>query len=93
MTTAEEYAHRIMAEIHKDLTEDFPWGAKLPRDVGSFSALHDYCDANMYLLVAVDEVDTYEAETETEEHYALVNAIMAEVDKRLADEAKNVATD
>jgi hypothetical protein len=49
------YADAIMTEIHHDMETGFPWGKHLPRDVGSFSHLHDYCDANEYLLNAVPE--------------------------------------
>jgi hypothetical protein len=50
MTTAAEYAEQILAEIHQDMERPFPWGKQIPRDVGSFSCLHDYCDANDYLI-------------------------------------------
>lgn len=43
-------ADLIMAAVHEDMQQPFPWGKQIPRDVGSFSALHDYCDANDYLL-------------------------------------------
>ena len=76
------YAGQIMAAIHADMDAGL-----VPRDVGSFSALHDHRDANMYVLIAMGEVDTYTAEGETDEHHALVNAIMDEVDRRLAAEA------
>src|SRR5215472_7542234 len=45
-----EYAGKVMEEIHRDMQQPFPWGKQIPRNVGSFSALHDYCDANEYLL-------------------------------------------
>jgi hypothetical protein len=43
-----------MAEIHNDMREPFPWGKQIPRDVGSFGNVHDYCDANGYLDVIPD---------------------------------------
>jgi len=45
-----EQAAAIMAEIHDDMRKPFPWGKQIPRNVGSFSALHDYVDANQYLI-------------------------------------------
>lgn len=48
--TVTRYADALMTEIHDDMREPFPWGKHLPRNVGSFSALHDYLDANCYLL-------------------------------------------
>ncbi len=47
------YADAIMAEIRSDMKQPFPWGKQIPRDVASFSELHDYCDANDYALTAV----------------------------------------
>lgn len=73
-----EYADQIITMIHADQRQ-----MMVPLDVGSFSALHDHVDANMYVLNAMGEADTYEAETETNEHNALVNSIMNEVDRRL----------
>lgn len=50
-------ADAIMAEVEKDMTEGFSWGVKMPRDVGSFSAMHDWCDANEYLIDAIPSVE------------------------------------
>lgn len=54
--SAGDYADAIMAEIHDDMRAPFHWGKQIPRNVGSFSALHDYCDANMYLIDAVPDL-------------------------------------
>lgn len=47
------WADQIMAMIREDMKAPFPWGKQIPRDVASFSELHDYCDANTYALTAV----------------------------------------
>jgi len=48
----QRYAGEIMIEIHDTMSSDWrnSKGERMPADVGSFSGLHDYCDANMYLL-------------------------------------------
>ena len=50
-------ADEIMREIHNDMESDYrnSKGERMPADVGSFSELHDYCDANMYLIDFVPE--------------------------------------
>ena len=88
MTTTSQYADKIMTKIHEDMNQPFPWGKQIPRDVGSFSELHDYCDANCYLLDLIPQGENGMDDTWTE----LVNAVSAEVDKRLAAEAVALGT-
>lgn len=75
------YADRIMAMIREDMERPTPGGKQVPRNVASFIALHDYLDANEYLIHAgvpwgtdpgagTDGVET-------------VNAVCAEVSRRL----------
>lgn len=48
-----QYADEIMAAIHEDMENPHfrnSKGERMPRDVGTFSELHDYTDANMYLI-------------------------------------------
>lgn len=52
-----EVADKIMTEIRDDMKTPFPWGKQIPRDVASFSELHDYCDANDYLIDAMPMED------------------------------------
>jgi hypothetical protein len=100
MKTAQEYADIILAEIHHDMNTPFPWGGTIPRDVGSFSRLHDFVDANMYVADAVDAdweadhpgVDPYDEDDSIrrsgDQQYAdLVNEVTGIVDRRLAAEA------
>lgn len=85
--TADEYADKIMALIHEDMRQPFPWGKQIPRDVGSFSALHDYCDANDYVLETMGSIAlNFDNDVDCE----LVNAVETEVDKRLAAEAAEI---
>jgi hypothetical protein len=81
------YVTRIVAEIHGDMRQPFPWGKQIPRDVGSFSALHDYCDANEYILQVMGDAKALDF---SEEGSALVNAVLEEVDDRLAAEAASI---
>jgi hypothetical protein len=83
-----EYAGKIMLMIWGDMREPFPWGKQIPRDVGSFSALHDYCDANEYALRVMGEDIALDF---TDEGTALVNAVLNEVNQRLAAEAADIA--
>lgn len=80
-----EYADKIMAEIHSDMGQPFPWGKQIPRDVGSFSGVHDYCDANCYLELIPGDISS-EAWSE------LANAVLGECDRRLAAEAVELGT-
>ena len=79
------YADKMMGLIHEDMA-----GGLIPRDVGSFSGLHDYCDANMYTLEVIPEeiVLNYNDEGDN----ALVNAVLDECDRRLAREAVALGT-
>lgn len=80
------FADKIMTMIDEDIAT-----GKVPADVASFSALHDYVDANMYVIDALEgafprgdenaEVMTSDAEVD------MSNAVMTEVDNRLADRA------
>jgi len=83
--TVTGYADKIMALVHRDMADGL-----MPRDVGSFSGLHDYCDANMYALDVIPEeiVLNFEDEDTT----ALVNAVLDECDRRLAVEAVALGT-
>ena len=80
-----EYADQIMAEIHSDMEQPFPWGKQIPRDVGSFSNVHGYCDANCYLEAIPGDISS-EAWSE------LANAVLDECDRRLAAEAVALGT-
>jgi hypothetical protein len=74
------HATAIMAQIDEDIRDGFSWGKQIPADVGSFSLLHDYCDANMYLLDGVPQGDmSWDA------YMDLLNEVCCEVDARLAE--------
>ena len=47
------YADTVIAAIRKDMAEPFPWGDQIPADLPGFADLHEYCDANDYLMEAV----------------------------------------
>jgi hypothetical protein len=88
VTTTSEYADRIMAMIDEDIVAGL-----MPSDVDTFAVLHDYVDANMYVLDTMhddfpapddDEVLISDAETEA------ANAVMDEVARRLAARAPAV---
>lgn len=76
------YTYRIMRQIHDDMRHPFPWGKQIPRDVGSFSGLHDYCDANEYLIDAVPKNKMLD-----DEWVKLLNDVSDAVDRKLASEA------
>ena len=75
------YADQIMAMIREDMEGLFPHGKQVPRGVANFTALHDYLDANDYLVqVGVPwGTDPGAGEDGAE----MVNAVCAEVSRRL----------
>ena len=52
--TAEEYAQIILKDIHEHMEHPFPWGKTIPRDVGSYGALHNIFDANTLIIDHMD---------------------------------------
>jgi hypothetical protein len=74
--TISGYADKIMAEIVGDVEAGI-----VPAGVASFSELHDHVDANDYAQAA--GVPVYVAGAE--DPWALVNAVEAEVDRRLRE--------
>jgi hypothetical protein len=75
------YADRIMAMVREDIERPFPHSTQVPHDVASFASLHDYLDANDYLIQAGVPwgTDPGAGEDGTE----MVNAVCAEVSRRL----------
>jgi hypothetical protein len=88
-TDVTRWAGVLMAEIHNDMREPFPWGKQIPRNVGSFSLLHDYCDANMLLDADPALMDL--ATSGSDDGMTVVNAVLDEVNARLAAEAKQIS--
>lgn len=85
-TDLTHYADLILEQIHQDMKTPFPHGKQIPPDVGSFSALHDYCDANTYLLdfIPRDDFPSWD-------HYMeICNNVSDLVDKALKDEADHI---
>jgi hypothetical protein len=75
------YADQIMAMIDGDIAQGIlPHGKRIPADIESFSGLHDFVDANIYL---VDALGADRACDFTDEGTAFSNAILDEVDARL----------
>ena len=89
--TVSEYADMIMIEINKDIADGI-----VPRDVASFSALHDYVDANMYVLDAMHD-DFPEPDSDenlfSDEETDTANAVMDEVNERLAARAAEIESE
>ena len=83
------WALQIMNEIRSDMREPFPWGKQIPRNVGSFSLLHDYCDANM--LLETDPALMALAVSGSDDDMAVVNAVLNVVNAFLAAEAKQIS--
>lgn len=102
--TVSEYADQIMALIDSDIAEgQLPHGKRIPADADSFSMLHDYVDANTYLI------DVISPDYPAPEHYGdeaadgsklgeqaqaivdaeneMMNKVSDEVDRRLAARA------
>jgi hypothetical protein len=75
------YADRIMAMIREDAERPFAHGKQVPRDVASFTALHDYLDANDYLIQAGVPWGTDPGAGE--DGAEMVNAVCDEVSRRL----------
>lgn len=76
-----KHADWIMNEIRKDQAS-----GQVPRDVHSFSQLHDYVDANDYLMQASEQILLAGDEDPGPEPYnqdAHLNAVADEVDRRL----------
>lgn len=76
MISVGEYADKIMVMIRADIASGM-----VPADVGSFSELHDYCDANGYALQAMPEDIVLSFSDEG--CSALVNAVLDECDRRI----------
>jgi hypothetical protein len=76
MKSVSQYADEIMTSVHEDMASGI-----MPRDVGSFSEMHDHTDANMYLAEVYPEYTGSDADND------LLNAVSDEVDRRLAREA------
>ncbi len=74
------YADQIMAMIREDM-RPFPDGKQVPPDVANFTALHDYLDANDYLIQAGVPWGTDPGAGE--EGAEMANAVCAEVSRRL----------
>jgi hypothetical protein len=75
------YADRIMVMIREDVERPFPHGKRVPRDIASFTALHDYLDANDYLIQA--DVPWGTGPGAGEDGAEMINAVCAEVSRRL----------
>ena len=87
-STVCQYADAIMVMVDEDIAAGKPrCGKRMPSDVGSFSELHDYRDANMYVLEAMGEVAL---DFGSDDASALVNAVMNEVSARLEARAPAV---
>jgi len=98
MKSVSEYADEVMVMVHEDMSND-----TMPRDVGSFSNMHDHTDANCYLIdvLAADfpPMERYgdeyadgsklsaEDQASADAELELSNKISDEVDRRLAREA------
>jgi hypothetical protein len=70
-----------MAMVREDIERPFPHGKQIPRDVASFTALHDYLDANDYLIQAGVPWGTDPGAGE--DGAEMINAVCAEVSRRL----------
>lgn len=81
------YADLIMADIHDDIARGMvnSHGVTIPKYPGSFSAMHEYTDANMYVL---DHMGDIALAFDDEANNALVNAVTDECDRRLLAEYK-----
>jgi len=77
-------ADAVLADIHADMG-----AGTVPRDVGSFSGLHDHVDANCYLI---DRLPGEGGADGDDDHLALANLVSDEVDRRLAAEALKLGT-
>jgi hypothetical protein len=83
----EFYATRVLAMIHADMDSPHTEGFKdIPRDVGSFSALHDYRDANMWVLDAMGDLGLPGEDDDT--GHDLVNNVIERVHQMLVQEAR-----
>jgi hypothetical protein len=85
-STVEQYADAIMKCITDDMLKPFPWGKQIPWDVGSFSAVHEYCDANEYVI---DVMGAVALNFSDEGDNAIVNTVLDEVSERLEKMATN----
>lgn len=79
----QSYADKIMAMVGSDIAAGI-----VPAAVASFSALHDYVDANEYVLQAMPGIaDDFASESAAE----LCNAVTGEVDRRLSERSAGSA--
>ncbi len=54
----------VLAEIRRDITDGIYEGADL---LDSFTTLHDYCDANDYIIAATERFCPFPNDAESEE--------------------------
>ncbi len=73
---ASRYVDRIMAMIREDAER-----SQVPRDIASFAALHDYLDANDYLIQA--DVPWGTDPGAGKDGAEMVNVVCDEVSRRL----------
>lgn len=79
--TADELADEMLRDVHADMAKPFAWGKQIPRDVPSWSALHDYCDANEYLFrfpMPLDQTDVMNR---------FINRVIDRADEKIRDGA------
>jgi hypothetical protein len=91
--TAEQWADEIMPEILEDIAAGMTRsrGERVPFDVDDFTTLHDYTDANMYLINHLPEsFSNWTTEAECQASFNLGNAITDEISRRLAARALTI---
>jgi hypothetical protein len=85
-------ADEIMVDIDADIDAGMTssCGERIPLDVDDFG-LHDYCDANTYLIDHLGEqITTWHTDAEAEQANALCNAITDEISRPLAERAPKI---
>src|SRR5215469_2202849 len=83
----EFYATRVLAMIHADMDSPHTEGFKdIPRDIGDFGKLHDYRDANMWVIDAMGDLALPGEDDEA--GHDLVNNVIERVHQMLVQEAK-----
>lgn len=80
-TAVSRYADRILAMVREDMERPSLSIHHIPRDVTSFTELHEYCDANDYLTQAGVPWGTDLGAGE--DGVELLNMVCSEVTRRL----------
>jgi hypothetical protein len=84
MLSVNQYADKIMADIRAAVAS-----GRLPAGLDGFAQLHEYCDANEWLI---EHVPWSVSDPASQEHADICNAITDEISRRMSIDRRDAAT-